>query len=327
MIKIDIISGFLGAGKTTLIKKLLSEKQGAEKLVIIENEFGEIGIDGGILRNSNVEVREINSGCICCTLMGDFSRAIEEVSKKYKPDRILIEPSGVGKLSDIIKVCNTPELSKVIAVNMLITVVDALKFDIYLNNFGEFFENQIKHAKTIILSRTQKIDNIRLQEIVNLIKKINNKANIVTTPWDSISANLIISAAEQDTLAFHEKELAEIKKVVLKRPSKHGGCKCGGSHECGHGHSADEVFDVWGSETPKKYNIEELKSMLGSLDNSGQYGIILRGKGILQTTDNSWVQFDYTPGEIAIREAGADYTGRMCIIGKALKKSELAILF
>jgi G3E family GTPase len=323
MVKINIVSGFLGAGKTTLIKKILSEKQEAEKLVIIENEFGEIGIDGGILRTSKAEVREINSGCICCTLMGDFSRALGEVIEKYKPDSILIEPSGVAKLSDILKVCDTPEMRAKAAVNMLIAVVDAVKYDLYISNFGEFFENQIKNSKTIILSRTQKLDDVRLSEVVASIKKINGKASIVTTPWDNIGAGIIISAAEQDNQAFAQKEL---KKVILKRALKNKGCKCGGSsgHVCNH--SADETFDVWGIETPRKYGSEELKRMLELLDIDGQYGMILRGKGILPVADG-WMQFDYTPGEIVMQEAGADYTGRLCIIGKELKKRELAGLF
>lgn len=268
MIKIDIISGFLGAGKTTLIKKLLSEKLSTEKLVIIENEFGEIGIDGGILKNSNAEVREINSGCICCTLVGDFGKAIEEVIDKYKPDRIIIEPSGVGKLSDVIKACGIPKLKELTKLNMLIAVVDALKYRIYISNFGEFFENQIKHAGTIILSRTQNAENKKLEAAINSIHKLNDKANIITTPWEDISAERIISVAEQELLVSLENDL---KKTLHTKD-----CKCGCSHEHSHSHNADEFFDVWGAETPKKYNEAELKSILGQLGNENSYGIILR---------------------------------------------------
>lgn len=327
MVKIDIISGFLGAGKTTLIKKLLDEKLINEKLVIIENEFGEIGIDGSILKSSNVEVREINSGCICCTLVGDFGKAVEEVVMEYKPDRIIIEPSGVGKLSDIIKACNTSKLKEVLIINMVIAVVDALKYQIYISNFGEFFEDQIKHAKTIVLSRTQRSENKKLEITVNSIRKLNDKANIITTPWESLNSELIISVAEQDASVSFEEELKDKKKVVLKPTAHHKNCNCGCNHEHSHNHSADEVFDVWGVETPKKYNKPELKNILELLRNEKPYGIILRGKGILQLTEDSWIQFDYTPGELEIKETSADYTGRICIIGKDLKKNELGKLF
>lgn len=325
--KVDIISGFLGAGKTTLIKKLLEEKLYSEKLVIIENEFGEVGIDGSILKNTGIEVKEINSGCICCTLVGDFGKAIEEAILKYKPDRVIIEPSGVGKLSDVIKACDTPKLKEILTINMLIAVVDALKYQIYKSNFGEFFENQIKHAKTIILSRTQKTDNKKLESIVGSIRKLNDKANIITTPWETLNAELIISVAEQDALASLEHQLIDKKKVVLKQPIHHKGCKCGYNHEHSHSHSADEFFDVWGVETPKVFEEKELKSKLDVLGNDKFFGMILRGKGILQTDKNKWVQFDYVPGECDIKNTTADYTGRLCIIGKDLNKTELCRLF
>lgn len=325
--KVDIISGFLGAGKTTLIKKLLAGKLHSENLVIIENEFGEIGIDGSILKSSNVEVREINSGCICCTLAGDFGKAIEEVVVKYKPDRIIIEPSGVGKLSDVIKACTALKLKNILEINMVIAVVDALKYQIYISNFGEFFENQIRHAKTIILSRTQKVENKKLEAVVSSIQKLNDKANIITTPWESINSELIISVAERDASAFLENELKDKKKITLKESVHHEDCKCGCNHEPSHNHSADEVFDVWGIETPKKFNEIELKNIINMLGNEKLYGMILRGKGILQLIEDRWMQFDYTPGELEMKETSADYAGRLCIIGKNLKKFELGKLF
>lgn len=325
--KVDIISGFLGAGKTTLIKKLIEEKLHNEKLVIIENEFGEIGIDGTILKNSNIEVKEINSGCICCTLLGDFEKSIGEIIFKFKPDRILIEPSGVGKLSDVIKACDAPELKDLLTINMLVTVVDVLKYQIYIANFGEFFENQIKNANTIILSRTQKADRNKLEAIVNSIKKLNNKANIVTTPWETLNAELIIAVAEQDTSISLEHQLTDSKKVVLKKHSHLDGCKCGCKDNHHQNHNADEVFDVWGVETSRIFDKNELKGILDNMENDRQYGMILRGKGILQIDKDRWVQFDYVPGEFGIKETCADYSGRLCVIGKNLDKTELCKLF
>lgn len=322
--KVDIISGFLGAGKTTLIKKLLEEKLWNEKLVIIENEFGEIGIDGNILKKSNVEVKEINSGCICCTLVGDFGKAVQEVITKYGPDRIIIEPSGVGKLSDVVKACEAPELKGLLTTNMVITVVDVLKYQMYLSNFGEFFENQIKNAKTIVLSRTQKADLKKLESAVHSIHTLNGKANIITTPWESLTAGLIISAAEQDASSALEQE---IKKLILTRKKHPEDCKCGCSHPHSHSHSADEVFSVWGAETPRVYEEKELKGILNTLGNDKSYGMILRGKGILQLGKEQWIQFDYVPGEFEIKNTGADYTGRLCVIGKDLNKDKLSELF
>ncbi len=323
--KIDIISGFLGAGKTTLIKKLLEEKLNNEKLAIIENEFGEIGIDGSILKKSNIEVKEINSGCICCTLVGDFGKAIEEIILKYRPDRIIIEPSGVGKLSDVIKACDTPKLKDLLIINMVITVVDVLKYQVYLANFGEFFENQIVNAKTIILSRTQKTDSKKLESIVNSIHKLNNKANVITTSWESLNSGLIISVAEQDSSLSLEEQMKETKKVVLNRHKHYDGCKCGCKHS--HNNNADEVFDVWGVETPKVFEEKELKDILDILGNEKMYGMILRSKGILQISTEKWLQFDYVPGEYDIKDTTADYTGRLCVIGKDLNKDELCKLF
>ena len=325
--KIDIISGFLGAGKTTLIKKLLEEKLSHEKLVIIENEFGEVGIDGSILKNSGIEVKEINSGCICCTLVGDFGKAIEEVLIKHTPDRVIIEPSGVGKLSDIIKACNAPQLKELLTINMLIAVVDVLKYQIYLSNFGEFFENQITHAKTVVLSRTQRIDNAGLESVVNSIRSLNAKAHIITTPWETLPAERILSVAEQDISVSLEHQLRDDTKIAKMLPMHQKNCDCGCNHEHSHNHSADAFFDVWGVETPKMFEQEELSSKLHDLGNEKVLGRILRGKGILQTDNNTWVQFDYVPGECDVKPSAADYTGRLCIIGKDLNTIELCRLF
>ena len=340
--KVDIISGFLGAGKTTLIKKLLEEKLYNEKLVLIENEFGEIGIDGTILSKSGIEIKEINSGCICCTLVGDFEKAIREVVDKYKPDRIIIEPSGVGKLSDVIKACETSKLKDILAVNMLVAVVDVMKFQIYISNFGEFYENQIKSAKTIIISRTQKADVAKIQSVVASIRKLNEDANIVTTPWDSIEADKIIAVAERDLALSLENQLKASKKVILKRNGVAKKCGCGHEHihndknhdVCGcednnhmHNHRADEVFDVWGIETPGLFSFNQLERILLNLSREATFGMVLRGKGFLQAKENKWVQFDYVHGEYDIKDTDADYTGRICIIGRGLNKEELKKAF
>lgn len=325
--KVDIISGFLGAGKTTLIKKLLEEELHKLKVVIIENEFGQVGIDGSILKNSGIEIKEINSGCICCTLVGDFGRAIEEVVEKYKPDRLIIEPSGVGKLSDVLKACSTPKIKDLVDVNVIMTVVDVLKYQIYILNFGEFFENQIKSAKTIILSRTQKTDGKKLETITGNIRKLNPNANIITTPWDSLKAERILAVAEQDAALSLDRQMKESKKVIIRRHNHSDGCKCGCHENHFHSHNADEFFEVWGVETPKIYDQAELKAILKALDNEKSYGMILRAKGILQVNKTEWLQFDYVPGEYEIKNTTADYTGRLCVIGKDLKTRELLNLF
>ncbi|NCC16589.1 MAG: GTP-binding protein [Clostridia bacterium] len=333
MTKVDIISGFLGSGKTTLIKKLLEEKLSGEKVVIIENEFGEIGIDGTILKNAGTEVKEMNAGCICCTLAGSFEKTIQEVIQQYKPERIIIEPSGVGKLSEIIKACQSPKLKANLHINMLITVVDVFKFERYLANFGEFFENQIRYAKTIMMSRTEKAPQEKLEKIVSSIKKINAKANIVTTPLESLRAERLIAIAEQDTDETLE---GQVKKMVLQQGMQVGRCKCGQSHRERHQpsgqefhphHCADQVFEVWGIETPRIFPVEELKNKLALLENDSTFGVALRGKGFLQVDQVSWIQFDYVPGAIQIREVEPEYTGRVCIIGSHLNKPALEKLF
>lgn len=326
-VKVDIISGFLGAGKTTLIKKLLEEKLKDEKAVIIENEFGEVGIDGNILKNSGIEIKEINSGCICCTLAGDFEKAVEEAVAKYKPDRIIIEPSGVGKLSDVLKVFDAPALKEKFTVNMVITVVDIQKYQIYTANFGEFFENQIKNAKTIILSRTQKADSKKLEASVDNIHKLNPHANIITTPWVSLNAGLIIAAAEHGSLLSLEEQIKAVKSAGLRGHNHAEGCECGCKDNHSHNNNTSEFFEVWSAETPKTYDENDLKGILKTLGNEKSYGKILRGKGILQLNKNRWVQFDYIPGELEIKNTKADYTGRLCIIGKDLNKNGLNNLF
>ncbi|KNY25353.1 CobW family GTP-binding protein [Pseudobacteroides cellulosolvens] len=325
MIKIDVISGFLGAGKTTLIKKMLQEKLHNEKIVIIENEFGEIGIDGSILKISGLEIKEINSGCICCSLVGDFGNAIEEVVTRLKPDRIIIEPSGVGKLSDVIKACRTHKLKYLFEINILAAVVDVLKFQIYINNFGEFFENQIKHARTIFLSRTQNIDEKKVESIAASIRKINSSSNIVTTPWDKLTAEQIVAVSEQDARIALENQMPIRNAVVLKRHKD--GCNCGCHCKEKHEHKADEVFDVWGVETPKVFDEGKLKKLILRLESKKDFGMVLRGKGILQVGCDKWIQFDYVHGETQINASSADYTGRICIIGSGLKKDALHKLF
>jgi G3E family GTPase len=323
--KIDIISGFLGAGKTTLIKKLLEEKLHSENIVIIENEFGKIGIDGSILKKSNVEVKEINSGCICCSLVGEFEKAIEEIVIKYNPDRIIIEPSGVAKLSDIIKACYTSKLKNLIKINMIITLVDVLKYELYIANFGEFFENQIENAKTIVLSRTEKSDRINLESVANSIRKLNSNCNIITTSLEFITAAIIIDVAEQNDSASLEKQIKSAKNFSINGHTYAKGNEDGNSII--HNHAAEEVFEVWGVETRNVYNEYELKKILSSMLIHKTYGFILRGKGTVQSDNNTWLQFDYVPDEFEVKNIGPDYTGRLCIIGKNLNKNKLCELF
>ena len=385
MTKIDIISGFLGAGKTTLIKKLLSEALKGEQVVLIENEFGEIGIDGGFLKDSGIEIREMNSGCICCSLVGDFGTSLKEVITTYHPDRIIIEPSGVGKLSDVIKAVKGVDVDCEISLNSYTTVADVNKCKMYMRNFGEFFENQLQYARTIILSRTDtpKATEEKVAKAVALIREVNKDAVIITTPIEKLDGAQILEAMEQgreededfcpvcggDHDHDHEHEHhhhdhddecgCDHDHEHEHHHHDHDGecgcdhdhehehhhhdhddeCGCGHDHEhhhhdgecgCGHDHHhhhADEVFTSWGKETPKKYNKEELDTILQKLSKDDSYGMILRSKGILQTEDGSWIQFDLVPGEYEIREGSADYTGRICVIGSKLKEDELEGLF
>lgn len=313
---IDIFSGFLGAGKTMLIKKLINEKLYSDNIVIIENEFGEVGIDGNILKRTNIEVKEINAGCICCSISGDFKKAIKEVIEKYRPERIIIEPSGVGKLSEILNSINNEDIKNSVKLNMIITLVDVLKYEMYIANFSEFYRNQIINAKTIILSRTQKIAAEKLEKITTAIRNLNHKANIVTTPWDKLDANTIVKIAENDAKSDINK-----KVNLLKRPSQNISLKISKNHH------ADQIFNTWGVETPKIFNELNLKNIFSELENSKQYGTVLRAKGIVQADANRWVQFDYVPEEFQVKNTSPDYTGRICVIGNDLKKDKLKSLF
>ena len=344
MTKIDIFSGFLGAGKTTLIKKLISEAFQGEKLVLIENEFGEIGIDGGFLKDSGINITEMNSGCICCSLVGDFGTALNEVLEKYAPDRIIIEPSGVGKLSDVIKaVSAVMEDHEDVGMNGYVTVADATKCKMYMKNFGEFYNNQIESAKTIVLSRTGNISDEKLDAALKLIKEKNDVAAIITTPWDQIDGKQILGAIEQSNSL--ELELLEEEDVCPECGHHHdhdhehhhhdhedGHCCCGHDHdhdhEHHHHHHADDVFTSMGMETPHKYSEEELTEILKKLSAEGDaYGSILRAKGIVPAVEGEWFHFDLVPGEYEVRRGSADYTGRLCVIGAQLKEEEIKALF
>ena len=345
MTKIDIVSGFLGAGKTTLIKKLLAEAYKGEKLVLIENEFGEINIDGGFLKESGIQISEMSAGCICCSLVGDFNKALKDVEAQFHPDRILIEPSGVGKLSDVIvavenSVKDVPEMK----LNSFVTVADATKVKVYMKNFGEFYNNQIEAAGTIILSRTQKMTQEKLEAAVSMLREKNADAAIITTPWDELDGKAILSAIEKVSLADEllEKMRAEHEADEHEHHHHHHdgeecddpNCSCHHhdheheehEHEHHHHHHADEVFTSWGKETPKVYTQADIDRILTALD-SGDYGAILRAKGIVNGTDGAWIEFDYVPEEHEIRAGHPDYTGRLCVIGSNLKEEKLAELF
>jgi G3E family GTPase len=345
MTKIDIVSGFLGAGKTTLIKKLLAEAYKGEKLVLIENEFGEINIDGGFLKESGIQISEMSAGCICCSLVGDFNKALKDVEAQFHPDRILIEPSGVGKLSDVIvAVENTVKDVPEMKLNSFVTVADATKVKVYMKNFGEFYNNQIEAAGTIILSRTQKMTQEKLEAAVSMLREKNADAAIITTPWDELDGKAILSAIEKVSLADEllEKMRAEHEADEHEHHHHHHdgeecddpNCSCHHhdheheehEHEHHHHHHADEVFTSWGKETPKVYTQADIDRILTALD-SGDYGAILRAKGIVNGTDGAWIEFDYVPEEHEIRAGHPDYTGRLCVIGSNLKEEKLAELF
>ena len=393
MTKIDIVSGFLGAGKTTLIKKMVKEAYQGEKLVLIENEFGEIRIDGGFLKDAGIQISEMSSGCICCSLVGDFGKALREVKEQFQPDRILIEPSGVGKLSDVIvavenTVADIPDMK----LNSFVTVADAGKVKVYMKNFGEFYNNQIEAAGTIILSRTQKLTQEKLEAAVALLREKNPTAAILTTPWDQLDGKTVLAAVEKVSLADellekmraeHEAEEAEHHHHHHEHDhdddhdehehhhhhdhddeDDHEHC-CHHHHhegeehedchhhdhdhdhdeehehhhhhdgqECDdpacschhHHHHADEVFTSWGAETPKQFTQADIDRILTALD-SGDYGAILRAKGIVPAADGQWLHFDYVPQEHEVRYGSADYTGRLCVIGSQLKEDGLKTLF
>ena len=380
MTKIDIVSGFLGAGKTTLIKKMVKEAYQGEKLVLIENEFGEISIDGGFLKDAGIQISEMSSGCICCSLVGDFGKALREVKEQFQPDRILIEPSGVGKLSDVIvavenTVADIPDMK----LNSFVTVADAGKVKVYMKNFGEFYNNQIEAAGTIILSRTQKLTQEKLEAAVALLREKNPTAAILTTPWDQLDGKTVLAAVEKVSLADEllEKMRAEHEAEEAEHHHHHHEHDHDDDHdehehhhhhdhdededehehhhhdhdhdhdhdehehhhhhhgeECDdpacschhHHHHADEVFTSWGAETPKQFTQADIDRILTALD-SGDYGAILRAKGIVPAADGQWLHFDYVPQEHEVRYGSADYTGRLCVIGSQLKEDGLKTLF
>ena len=355
MTKIDIISGFLGAGKTTLIKKLLSEAFPGEKLVLIENEFGEISIDGGFLKESGVQISEMSSGCICCSLVGDFGKALKDVKAQFQPDRILIEPSGVGKLSDVVvAVQNTIAEVPDMVLDSFVTVADGTKVKVYMKNFGEFYNNQIESAGTILLSRTQKLSQEKLEAAVALLREKNPDAAILTTPWDQLDGKAILSAMEKVSLADEllEKMRAEHAADEAEHDHEHHhhdhdhehdhehhhehehDHEHHHDHECDdpscschhHHHHADEVFTSWGRETPKVFTQADIERILTALD-SGDYGRILRAKGIVNGEGGRWIEFDFVPEEHDIRPGRPDYTGRLCVIGAELQEDKLAELF
>ena len=341
MTKIDIFSGFLGAGKTTLIKKLISEAYAGQKLVLIENEFGEIGIDGGFLKDAGIEITEMNSGCICCSLVGDFREALKKVIDQFAPDRILIEPSGVGKLSDVTRAVAAVADERDVKLNCFATVADVNKVKMYMKNFGEFYNDQVSHANAVILSRTGSASEQKVADAVALLRTVNPDAVIITTDWAQLSGAQILAAIEegQDFVAkLLAQTLAEHDHEHEHHHDHDEHCECGHDHEhhhdhdehcsCGHDHDhhhADEVFSSFGRETARKFTANEVKAALAALD-TGKYGTILRAKGILPG-EGEWIHFDYVPGEADVRTGAADVTGRLCVIGAKLNEPALELIF
>ena len=345
MTKIDIFSGFLGAGKTTLIRKLIAEGYKGEKLVLIENEFGEIAIDGGFLKDAGVQITEMNSGCICCTLVGDFTKALRKVMEDYAPDRIIIEPSGVGKLSDVAHAVEQVEGAHIGA---KVTLVDAGKCRMYMRNFGEFFNDQVENADLIVMSRTDTASAEKILAATELLKQLNPKAGLISTPWDKLKGEQIVEAMEHN--ALHE-ELEHMEHEHHHHHEHDEHCSCGchdhnhehehehhhehdenctcgcHDHEHHHHHHADEVFTSWGMETPRRFTESALRDILAALEDESSYGIILRAKGIVDAEDGDWLYFDYVPGEVDIRRGGAAVTGRFCVIGSKLNEQALKELF
>ena len=337
MAKIDIISGFLGAGKTTLIKKLIAEAFPGEKLVLIENEFGEIGIDGGFLKEAGIQITEMNSGCICCSLVGDFGKALKEVLEKYTPDRVIIEPSGVGKLSDVVKAVQ--DIGDSVVINSTATVVDASKCKMYMKNYGEFYNNQIEYAGTVILSRTQNISEEKLETVLKMIREKNDEASVITTPWDQINGKNILEAMEK--INSLEKELVDEHE---HHHHHHDGdecccghdhnhehhhdeeCGCGHHHEHGH-HHADDVFTSMGIETAHKFTEDELSAIIDQLAKDKKFGEVLRAKGIVPAAEGEWFHFDLVPEETEVRRGAADFTGRVYVIGSNLEEDKIKELF
>ncbi|MBR1478702.1 MAG: GTP-binding protein [Lachnospiraceae bacterium] len=366
MTRIDVVSGFLGAGKTTLIKKLLAEALNRSKTVLIENEFGEIGIDGGFLQESGIEIKEMNSGCICCSLVGDFGTSLKEVIEKYAPERILIEPSGVGKLSDVLKAVENVAGKLDVEINSAVAVVDASKAKMYIKNFGEFFVNQIQYAGTIILSRTDKLSEDKINECVKLIREHNEKATIITTPLAELDGKAVLATIEGadkiDDLLNEMMEKAKLEPDEDEHHHHHHHHDRDDDdehehhhhhdhddddedehehhhhhhhdeeehehhhHHHHHGHDADEVFTSYGVETPNKYSKAEIEKILTALD-SGEYGQILRAKGMVSGDDGKWIFYDYVPEETDIRDGAPQVTGKICVIGAELKEDKLKELF
>ena len=346
MTKIDIFSGFLGAGKTTLIKKLIKEAYSSERVVLIENEFGEIGIDGGFLKDAGIEITEMNSGCICCSLVGDFSKALSKVFEEYAPDRVIIEPSGVGKLSDVIKAVQGVETENA-RLNAYTTVVDAGKCKMYMKNFGEFFGDQIKNASAVVFSHTDVAKSHKIEEAVALVKEANPNAVVITAPLSDISGKEILSAIERsNTIEDELRALEEEHRHGHHHHDHDEHCECGchehehhhhdhdehcecGCHEHGHHHHhhADEVFGSVGAETPKKFTEEKIRDILNALDCEEKFGVVLRAKGIVMAEDGRWIHFDYVPGESNVRYGSASVTGRICVIGAGINNEKIKELF
>jgi len=362
MTKIDIFSGFLGSGKTTLIKKLIKEAFTGEKLVLIENEFGEIGVDGGFMKDAGIEVTEMSQGCICCSLVGDFGRALKKVIAEYAPERILIEPSGVGKLSDVIRAVQNLDDDEIM-LNSFTTVVDAKRCKMYMKNFGEFFFDQVEHANSVILSRTQDMSEEKIEEALALLREHNGAATFITTPWDELDGKVILEAMEHKTtlqteLALLAEEDDDDDDEHHHHHHHHDDDDDDDEHEHHHhhdddddddehehhhhhgdddehehhhhhhhGHDADEIFVSWGKETPKKFSPETISACLDALADEGRFGIVVRAKGIVPSPDGKWVHFDYVPGEKNVRFGTAEVTGRLCVIGSEIKDDELDKLF
>lgn len=375
MTKIDIFSGFLGAGKTTLIKKLIKESFAGQKVVLIENEFGEIGIDGGFLKESGIQINELNAGCICCSLVGDFRAALQQVVEQYHPDRIVIEPSGVGKLSDVTRAVEGVAEHLDVQLSSFVTVADVNKVKMYMKNFGEFYDDQISHASCIILSRTQNATEEKIAAAVAMLREKNPTATIVTTAWDALTgeqilkamstkddfkAELIAMAAKANEEHAHEDEEEEHEhhhhhdhdddhdehcccghhhdddddeEDEHEHHHHHDHdddhdehCCCGHHHHHHHGHDADEVFTSWGVETAKKFSKADIEHALTELD-TGNYGVILRSKGIVDGGADGWLEFDYVPGEWEVRARGADVGGKLVVIGSKLDEKAIAALF
>lgn len=342
MTKIDIFSGFLGAGKTTLIKKLIKESFVGQKVVLIENEFGEIGIDGGFLKESGIQINELNAGCICCSLVGDFRAALQQVVEQYHPDRIVIEPSGVGKLSDVTRAVEGVAEHLDVQLSSFVTVADVNKVKMYMKNFGEFYDDQISHASCIILSRTQNATEEKIAAAVAMLREKNPTATIVTTAWDALTgeqilkamstkddfkAELIAMAAKANEEHAHEDEEEEHEHHHHHdHDDDHDEHCCCGHHHHHHGHDADEVFTSWGVETARKFSKADIEHALTELD-TGNYGMILRSKGIVDGGADGWLEFDYVPGEWEVRARGADVGGKLVVIGSKLDEKAIAALF